>query len=90
VVILLLGVMVMMLVRTVIRAVKPPPEPEPVLAAVGPDGIDFLVDDESSELKAFEDIDLHAKSQVLEQIERFIDKDSASVAQLLKNWVSDE
>jgi len=90
VVILLLGVMVMMLVRTVIKAVQPPPEPEPVLIAAGPDGIDFLVGDEDAEGKEFEDIDLHAKSPGLEQIERFIDKDSAAVAQLLKNWVSDE
>jgi len=89
VVILLLGVMVMMLVRTVIKAVKPPPEPEPVLIAAGLDGFDITIDDDA-ELKEYEDIDLHAKSPVLEQIERFIDKDSASVAQLLKNWVSDE
>jgi len=90
VVILLLGVMVMMLVRTVVKAVKPPPEPEPVLAAMGADGIDFIVGDEDSDAKEYEDIDLHAKSAGLEQIERFIDKDSASVAQLLKNWLSDE
>ena len=90
-VILLLGIMVMMLIRTIIKALKPPPEPEPVLAAaVGPDGIDFLIDDDDTGEPEYEDVDLNTKSPGLEQIERFIDKDSASVAQLLRNWLSDE
>jgi len=87
-VILLLGIMVLMLGRTIVKAVRPPPEPEPVLIAAGPD-IDFIVDDED-EMKEYEDVDLNAKSAGLEQIERFIDKDSASVAALLRNWLSDE
>ena len=89
VVILLLGIMIMLLVRTLIKALKPPPEPEPILAAAGPDGIDLLVDDDTGDLE-YEDVDLNAKSAGLEQIERFIDKDSASVAQLLRNWLSDD
>jgi len=89
VVIVLLGVMVMLLVRTIIRAVKPPPEPEPILMAAGPDGIDLMVDDDIEELE-YEDVDLNQKSPGLEQIERFIDKDSASVAQLLRNWLGEE
>ena len=91
-VIVLLGVMVMMLVRSVIRAVKPPPEPEPVLIAAGPDGIDLLIDDEvdESDEKEYEDVTLTTKSPGLEQIERFIDKDAVTVAQLLRNWLSDE
>ena len=88
-VILLLGVMLLLLGRTIVKAVRPPPEPEPVLIAAGPDGIDFMVDDDL-EIKEYEDVDLNAKSAGLEQIERFIDKDSASVAQLLRNWLSDE
>jgi len=90
VVIVLLGVMVMMLVRTVIRAVKPPPEPEPLLMAAGPDGIDLMVGDEESTEMEYEDVDLQTKSPGLEQIERFIDKDSATVAQLLRNWLGEE
>ena len=90
-VVLLLGVMAMMLGRTIVRAVKPPPEPEPVLAGIGPDGIDMLIDDdEESDAKAYDDVELQPKSAGLEQIERFIDKDSASVAQLLRNWLSDD
>jgi len=88
-VILLLGVMVMLLVRTVITALKPPPEPEPILAAAGPEGIDLLIGDDTGELE-YEDIEISQKSAGLEQIERFIDRDSASVAQLLRNWLSDE
>jgi len=91
-VIALLVVMVMLLGRTIVKAVKPPPEPEPVLIAAGPDGIDMLIgdEDEGDEAKEYEDVELHTKSPGLEQIERFIDKDSASVAQLLRNWLSDE
>jgi len=90
-VILLLGIMVMMLGRTIVKAVKPPPEPEPLLAAVGPDGIDMLIgDDDEDDIKEYEDVELQTKSPGLEQIERFIEKDSASVAQLLRNWLSDD
>jgi len=89
----LLGVMVLLLGRTLIRAIKPPPEPEPVLVAAGPDGIDFLIGDDDEfgiDEPGLEEIDLQSKSAGLEQIERFIDKDSASVAQLLRNWLTDE
>ena len=90
-VIVALGVMVMLLVRSVVRAVKPPPEPEPVLLAAGPDGIDIMIDDEEmSDEKEYEDVTLTTKSPGLEQIERFIDKDAVTVAQLLRNWLSDE
>ncbi|MDR2571913.1 MAG: hypothetical protein LBD23_16665 [Oscillospiraceae bacterium] len=94
-VIVLFGIMVMLLIRTIVRAVKPPPEPEPVLIAAGPDGIDFLVDDDNIDTidaaePELEEVELQSKSAGLEQIERFIDKDSASVAQLLRNWLSDE
>ena len=37
-----------------------------------------------------EEIILNAKSAGLEQIEKFIEKDPASVAQLLRNWITDE
>jgi len=92
-VILLLGIMAMLLIRTLIRAVKPPPEPEPVLITAGPDSIDYIVDDDDDTEGPgveYEDVELNTKSPGLEQIERFIDKDSASVAQLLRNWLSDE
>jgi len=90
-VIVLLGVMVLLLARSIIKAVKPPPEPEPVLIAAGPDGIDLLIDDdEDSDAKEYEDVELHTKSPGLEQIERFIEKDAASVAALLRNWLSDD
>jgi len=44
---------------------------------------------ESSESE-LEEIEINQKSAGLEQIERFIDKDAASVAQLLRNWLSEE
>ena len=36
------------------------------------------------------EIELNTKSPGLEQIEKFIDKDPGAVAQLLRNWLSDE
>jgi len=92
-VILALGVMVILLIRTIFKTLKPPPEPEPVLIAAGPGGIDIdlLVDDDAeTEEEYYEEIDIQQKSAGLEQIERFIDKDSAAVAQLLRNWLSDD
>jgi len=88
-VILLLGVMLMLLIRTIFKTLKPPPEPEPILATAGP-SVDYIVDDEDQEEKEYEDVELSTKSAGLEQIERFIDKDAASVAQLLRNWLADE
>jgi len=91
VVILTLGVMLILLIRTIFKSVKPPPEPEPALATAGPPGIDFIVDDEGEdEEREYEDVNLQAKSPGLEQIERFIDRDAASVAQLLRNWLADD
>ena len=54
--------------------------------------IDYRIDsDEDDEDDIpLEEIDLNQKSAGLEQIERFIDKDAAAVAQLLRNWLSDE
>ena len=91
-VILTLGIMIILLARTIFRTVKPPPEPEPLLAAEGPGLIDFMVGDDEAgaDEVEYEDVDLQTKSAGLEQIERFIDKDAASVAQLLRNWLSDE
>jgi len=88
-VVLLLGLAFVSLVRTFIRSVKPPPEPEPVLVD-GVGTIDYIADDEVVDVTELEDLDLTAKSTSLEQIERFIDKDAGAVAQLLRNWLSDE
>ena len=40
--------------------------------------------------EAAPDITERAKSADSEQIERFVDKDPAAVAQLLRNWLTDE
>ena len=90
-VILLLGLAFMSLIRRIVKTVKPPPEPEPLLA-VGA-GIDYLTDDDDEEYEEepeFEEVDLQKKSTGLEQIEKFIDKDPGAVAALLRNWLSDE
>ena len=94
-VILLLGIMVLLLVRTIVKSLKPQPEPEPILVGAGT--IDYIADDDydeellpSDEVVSYEDVDLVTKAPGLEQIERFIDKDPAAVAQLLRNWLTDE
>jgi len=92
-VIILLGVMVFLLGRTIVKALRPEPEPEPMLVAAGADGIDYLItddDDMQADQVEYEDIDINTKSPGLEQVEKFIDRDPGSVAQLLRNWLSDE
>jgi len=94
-VILLLGLALIMLIRTIFKAVKPAPEPEPVLEAGGA-GIEYIVGDDDdqrddvTDVSQYEEVELQTKSTGVEQIERFIDKDPAAVAQLLRNWLTDE
>ena len=99
VVILILGLALMVLIRTIVRTVKPLPEPEPVLVGAGLGsgmdagiGIDYIADDEGDIVDMTEDenIELQTKPTGLEQIEKFIDQDPAAVAQLLRNWLSDD
>ena len=86
-VILLLGLAFISLIKAIVKSAKEP-EPEELLLAEG--GIDYYVDDELGEEEPFDDIELQTKSTALEQIERFIDKDPVAVAQLLRNWLTDE
>jgi len=88
--ILMLAIMVIMLIRTFLKTFRPPPEPEEALVAVGDGGLDIIISDEDTGERMLEDLELTTKSAGLEQIERFIDKDAATVAQLLRNWLSDE
>jgi len=88
--ILLLAIMVILFVRATLKTFRPPPEPEEILVAAGPGGMDIIIGDEDIGDKEFEEVDIKTKSPGLEQIERFIDKDAAIVAQLLRNWLSDE
>lgn len=85
--IITLIVMVFMLIRMILKGAQPVIEEE-LVPAEGPGGIDLLIDEAVD--KEYEDVDLHAKSAGLEQIERFIDKDAAAVTQLLRNWLTEE
>ena len=93
-VILLLGIAFISLIKTIVRAIRGP-EPEPLLAD-GYDGydeggyIDYVADDEISMDDEYDEVQLTTKSSGLEQIERFIDKDPDAVAQLLRNWLTDD
>ena len=90
---LAIAVLLFLLGLSIIRAVKPPP----VLAEGA--RIDLLadgdLDDEAflaAEVEARKraEIDLQAKQPELDSIEGFIEKDPAAVAQLLRNWLTDE
>ena len=91
-VIVLLGVMVFLLGRAIVKALRPEAEPEPALVVAGAGGYDFLVDGEEIEEvpASVAEIETVSKSPGLEQVEKFIDRDAASVAQLLRNWLSDD
>jgi len=92
-VILLLGLAFIILLATVYRGTRPVMEPEPA-PVEGPEGglFDFIIGGEpgDEEEETIEDISIQKKSTGLEQIERFIDKDPTAVAQLLRNWLTDE
>ena len=104
-VILLLGLALMLLIRSVVRLLHPPPPPlpltpEPLLAAGGEAGmgINYIADDDEDYVDMLQEeeeieedeIELNKKSTGLEQIEKFIDRDPGTVAQLLRNWLADE
>ena len=94
-VLLVLVVLVFILGLSIVNAMK---SPQPVLAdAMGVELIadgDLDIDTEAlaAEIEAqkLADIDLNAKQQELGSIESFIDKDPGAVAQLLRNWLTDE
>ena len=86
-VILILGIMVISLIRTIFKGTRPE-VPEELALAEGA-GIDYLADDEMDEEQRAS-IELAAKSSSLQQIEEFIEKDAGAVAQLLRNWLTDD
>lgn len=96
-VVLMLVIAVISFLRTLLKGLFP--QEEPTLAAAGMsvgtvgEGFDYVADDDISSA-VFEDelpeIDLNAKSDTMSQLEKFIDKDSKAIAQLLRNWLSEE
>ena len=97
-VILLLGIAIISLIAMIARGSKPP-EPEPVLVDGTYGTIDYIAGDEydygydedtQQETEEEVELNINKKSTGLEQIEKFIDKDPAAVAQLLRNWLTDE
>ena len=87
-VILLLGLAFMLLVSTIVRGGRS--KQLEAAAALAGGGIDYLADGEIEEIPPEEEVELTTKSTSLEQIERFIEKDPGAVAQLLRNWLTDE
>lgn len=94
--IVLLGLAILGFLRTLIKGLTK--QPEPAFAAAGmpvdPIGgsVDYITEDESDELEQsmYEDINLDTKSEGVAKLEQFIDKDSNAIAQLLRNWLTEE
>lgn len=62
---------------------------ETVLATGG--SVDYMADEDvTQEVSQYKDVDLNIKSDGVLQLEKFIEKDPAAVAQLLRNWLSDD
>jgi flagellar biosynthesis/type III secretory pathway M-ring protein FliF/YscJ len=101
-VVLFLGLSLIMLVRTIVKGGREAQiaEQQAQLALAG-GGIDVTVGDEEEDLDTAglldelaatppAEIEMKAKSSDLEAIENFIQKDPASVALLLRNWLSED
>ena len=99
-IILLLGIFTLLLLNSLFRKPREE-EPEAGLALAG-GGIDYMIgedgeimyDPETGEPMYNEDladgIELRTKSSHLEAIEKFIERNPSDVAQLLRNWLTEE
>jgi len=87
-----LGIAFFTLIGVIFKGTRPVPEPVPVLVDSGPGYIDYIASDDyvGESEPEIEDVELVKKSTGLEQIERFIDRDPGSVAQLLRNWLTED
>ena len=95
-VILLLGLAFISLIKSIVRSLRAPIEYEEPMLIDG--SVDYIVDDNDDD-DIYDDIDekiqpeefeLNKKSTSLEQIERLIDQNPDAVAQLLRNWLTDD
>lgn len=76
------------LIRTIVRAAAGNKHQDMLLTTGS--SINYIAGDEDDEEIKYTDVDLNAKPEGVQQLERFIDKDPEAVAQLLRNWLSDE
>lgn len=96
-VIVLLGVMVLLFALSLIRSITRKDEPALIgegipLEPIG-GGVDYAADGDLTEdifQRAEDEADIGLKDDNIAQLEKFIDRDSKSIAQLLRNWLSDE
>ncbi|NLO48651.1 MAG: flagellar M-ring protein FliF [Clostridiales bacterium] len=90
-VIFVLILLAFIFVMSVIRAAFGKNEEEAVLVTGG--SIDYITGDEEEEeetISEFQDLDLSKKSDGVMQIEKLIERDPEAVAQLLRNWLSED
>lgn len=91
VVILLLVLLVISFIKTLFKGFMKP-KPQQALAGGPGSSINYIADEEG-ELESqthYADVELNSKPEGVKQLEKFIDKDPQAVAQLLRNWLSDD
>lgn len=92
--VVLLALLVFSFIRTILRTFAPP-LPQPALAMAGMGGsVDYLSMEDAMMLQESggpeADIPISTKSEAVEQLEKFIERDPQAVAQLLRNWLNDD
>ncbi|MDR1117668.1 MAG: flagellar M-ring protein FliF [Oscillospiraceae bacterium] len=88
IIILLLALAVISLVKTIVKSASSSKQGVVMADGTGMN-IDYIAGDDTEEELLRRDIEI-TKSEEVDKIEKFIDKDPQAVAQLLRNWLSDE
>lgn len=85
VLVIILVVVFLLLVRSIVRSAR-----RPVAEGVG-GAVDYLASEDLLKQAGLDvDIDLSAKPENVLNLEKLIDRDAGAVAQLLRNWITDD
>lgn len=86
IVLLLLVLSVISFLKTLVKGFSRRPQAAALATAGG--GIDYVAGEPESD--HYSDIELNSKAEGLGQLEKFIDRDPEAVAQLLRNWLTED
>ncbi len=82
--IVLIAFLLFSFIKTIFASVRRKQQEDALAMAVAGGMVDYVTGEDG------EIMDLNAKGEGVEQLEKFIDKDPQAVAQLLRNWLSDD